>query len=536
MPAPSEGSEPAPGRFLLQARASSLVSASTGQFLGYCRLLVGIGLLCFVIAALAVPGNGPITVPVLVLVVLLLVASLIGLLLPEDLQVARALSALADLLVIIAIAGISTLPSGRVLLLLLAIPVASAAWTLRLVGAIVAPLTAGISFALLSAPPTQAPRLVVTLVLVAVLAVVAGAALLTAARQDLQSELLSLQARLAAGSSVRASQQELIARELFDAVDVAILAVDDEGEIVMANQAMSRLQSAMGMESMLDVSHHPSFRSDGITPWPADGSPMDSFLRGTELSEVVEWVRLAEGTLVALEVTIRIVRSPDGGVRLRAAFLADVTAKMTVESAWRQTIAHGVGRTMEIGERFVTRIQSDLDRGAVTPQRVEIVAEMSRQVQEILSGLTQLSQDIVSGPNGQSHDLNEAFIRVIQRRQEVAARRGIVFVERLAEPVVVAQSGTLVQVVARYAINFALAAAENGSEIRVTTVAAGPGFDITVTPIDETAGPGAAEGFEISELHRLVVGIGGALSVTVGGGSATVSGRFPASDIEEEDA
>jgi signal transduction histidine kinase/ActR/RegA family two-component response regulator len=195
--------------------------------------------------------------------------------------------------------------------------------------------------------------LAVILVGLAAIGVLAGLAI-TQARRDSHSrdtelrELAAAKATLESSIADRTEHLREAIAEIRRSADImhktiismadAVLVIDENGATIISNPAAHRLFGARADVGSPDWQKtYYRFRPDGVTPFPADLSPIGRAMRGEDVDNV-EFALRREGDIRITQIIAngRVFRDPDGALRGAVLVYRDVTRLQETERQLRQ--------------------------------------------------------------------------------------------------------------------------------------------------------------------------------------------------------
>lgn len=197
-----------------------------------------------------------------------------------------------------------------------------------------------------------------------------------------RGELLARQSRLLEAAARRARRHEDAMREVLDAVDFGVIRISADGDLVIANEAQSRLHQE----------HDHAYGPDGVTPLAADQLPLPRARRGETFEGQMIWYGDPGAERRALTVTARRLHDEDGAEAGTIVVSHDVTAEQLALRA-REDLMASVSHELRTPlTSIVGYLDLALDDESATPSVARSLTIAQRNAERLL----ELIGDILS--------------------------------------------------------------------------------------------------------------------------------------------
>lgn len=160
------------------------------------------------------------------------------------------------------------------------------------------------------------------------LSFVAGVTSTTSRRVEAQRVLLRRQTDVLDRALRRARIQEATVRETFDAVEFAVISLDQDGRTLTSNRAARALLAELDLPRSTPFDRFPLYRADKITPVPPEEFPHLRVLAGRTVESETYWIGHRTGTRFTIDVTARLLHNESGEVDRAVVVLRDVSAEV----------------------------------------------------------------------------------------------------------------------------------------------------------------------------------------------------------------
>jgi signal transduction histidine kinase len=157
---------------------------------------------------------------------------------------------------------------------------------------------------------------------------VAGVVYASSRRVESQRVLLRRQTRMLEAALSRARIQETTLREAFDAVQFAVISLDNTGATITSNRATRALLAALDLPEDTPWDRFPLYRDDKVTPVPPQEFPHVRVLSGEEVDSTTYWIGHRTGTRFTIDVTARLLHDQQVGLDRVVVVLRDVSAEV----------------------------------------------------------------------------------------------------------------------------------------------------------------------------------------------------------------
>lgn len=500
------------------------------QILTYTKLLTTFSLLLFTIAFLVYLPAVLTRWPYITGLGIVIASSVLALVVPWG-KLPAGLASLVDLATIVGVVYAASAIPGLGVGLLLVLPVISLVWSLRALGTILGPSFSAIVIWIIIGGPPRAETVSILIVIPLYLALVALVAYLLSAKNAAHTQLIQNQAQFLAEAAIATDRQERIMRDLFDAVDVGIVAMDAQGNVIIENTAMRRLIVATGIEMDKANEFEAIYQADGITPWPQEDHPARAFLRRDEWEEILLWARATDGTMIALEVTYRHLYTSNGESYLSCAYFDDVTASVLTERAKSDLIRAASTDIEEPFRALRAAVARDLDAGKVAADRIEQVTILAAKADDLLNALALFNAKASDSTMHQLTEVRGSLIRAYRCRAKTARDHGIEIVNELGNPFFVRLPAKTVESIAWRTVDLAFDIAAPNSIITITSPSefGESSFAVNISTValpDWMGAPDGRETYALGELRHVVLGAGGEFIAENRGESAHLAVGF----------
>ncbi|QNE15378.1 cell wall metabolism sensor histidine kinase WalK [Pseudarthrobacter sp. NBSH8] len=233
------------------------------------------------------------------------------------------------------------------------------------------------------------PLVLFPLVMLAVsLAIRFASVNIRAQQRELQTLSEELRELLAASQ-----EREKLLMTILDATDVGIVAVDSNGDQLLANDMTRRWQQNAAAAGVLRADHSEElvFAQDKITPLPPDKRPLRRAIEGESFADYLVWI--GKGPQQRAVSTAARPLMDDGG-RLTGAVVvfSDVTGMVEAMAANEELVSNVSHEFRSPLNSILGNIDLVLEAGdglpAITLQRLDVVQRNSERLLALVSDLT----------------------------------------------------------------------------------------------------------------------------------------------------
>ncbi|MCO4275112.1 PAS domain-containing sensor histidine kinase [Pseudarthrobacter sp. HLT3-5] len=188
-------------------------------------------------------------------------------------------------------------------------------------------------------------------------------------------------------------EREELLMTILDATDVGIVAVDSNGDQLLANNMMRRWQQTAAPAGVVPADHseHRVFAQDKVTPLPPDKRPLRRAVEGESFADYLVWI--GEGPQQRAVSTAARPLMDDGG-RLTGAVVvySDVTGLVEAMAANEElvsNVSHEFRSPLNSILGNIDLVLEDSDGlSALTVQRLDVVQRNSERLLALVSDLT----------------------------------------------------------------------------------------------------------------------------------------------------
>ncbi|MHA7299887.1 sensor histidine kinase [Pseudarthrobacter sp. MDT1-22] len=233
-------------------------------------------------------------------------------------------------------------------------------------------------------------------------------------------------------------EREKLLMTILDATDVGIVAVDSNGDQLLANNMMRRWQQAAAPAGVVPADHSEQrvFAQDKVTPLPPDKRPLQRAIEGESFADYLVWIGDVPQQR-AVSTAARPLMDDDGRLTGAVVVYSDVTGLVEAMAANEElvsNVSHEFRSPLNSILGNIDLVLEDSDGlSALTFQRLDVVQRNSERLLALVSDLT-LEASAALNVHPKRTDISGLVETSIGSAQAHAERSAVVLVADVPSP------------------------------------------------------------------------------------------------------
>ncbi|MCZ2402924.1 PAS domain-containing sensor histidine kinase [Paenarthrobacter sp. Z7-10] len=314
------------------------------------------------------------------------------------------------------------------------------------IGALATAAMIGIPLLFISGSLTSQQLARLTIFPVVVLAVGLTVSVVTARLERQTQAVLATTGRLERALSDSREQRQLL-RSILDAVDVGVIALDPDGNAILANNDSLSSEAHAAEEALrrgapraewaaIGEAQKIMFETDRKTPVPADRRPVARAIRGEIYSNYLFWVE-EQGRRRAYYATSRPILSNDAGSAGVVVAFSNVTQlldALTAQNAFVASVSHELRTPLTSILGYADLLRERLDEAGITfTPELDVIERNAQRLRSIVQDLLTAAESTMS-ISPVRMDLAAAVHNAVDSIAPVARHAGIRIENRVRQP------------------------------------------------------------------------------------------------------